>query len=300
VSATPKQIFDDWNCVWFTPAPPGLIASLRVACGLIALVHFVGLGLVGSTWVGEKGWLNSDAGLYLIGHEVEGTGSSYRWSVLFSRPQLTTLVSMVGIAGSAATVAGLGARLSPLIVWLCLGMFHHRAPLLALVYEPLLTALFAYLVIDPGRTTWTWRPGFCSGDARISVNLAAQLARCHFWIWIAFSLASMLAYPIWWDGEAGWLLLQRGPEWLRLGDGWQFVGQCLTHLVIASQAAILLFMTNPIWNGLGRWALGVFILCMLLLLGDWMYAAVLAAASLSAWPISFPFRFRSNNDVRDQ
>ena len=274
-----------WNGLWFTPKSPELLSMVRIACGLIAAVHFVVLLIDGPEWFGLQGWFNIEAGRYLIGDGVEGTGSLYRWSILYRFPQAIPIVAGVGLFASTATMAGIGARVSPFLAWFCLSTFHHRSPLLTMVYEPLLVAILAYLIIDPGRLVWTMRPGLASGQARVSVNIVTQLISCHFWIWIAFSLFSMLANPIWWNGEAGWLLIQQGRGWLRLSADWKWLGHLLTHCVIATQAAVLFCMIQSMCNWLGRWMLYLFALSVLLLLADWMYASVLLAASLAVWPV---------------
>ncbi len=274
-----------WNSVWFTPKNPESLSMVRIACGLIATSHFLGLMVYGSDWIGPNGWLNVEAGRFLIGDGVDGTGSVYRWSILYWFPQTLSMVVGVGMFASIATAAGLGARISPLLAWFCMSTVHHRAPLLTTVYEPLLVAMLAYLTIDPGRLAWTIRPGLVGGQARISVNIVLQLIRCHFWFWIAFSLSSMLANPIWWNGEAGWLLIQQKRGWLQLPEAWKWIAQLMTHMVIATQAVVLYCMIQNACNWLGRWIVYLFIFGMLLLLGDWMYASVLFAASLAIWPI---------------
>ncbi len=265
---------------WFVPLSPKTISIIRIVCGLIAAIHFLLLLASGTTWLGPQGWLNMESGRFLIGESVPGTGSFYRWSILFWYPEAIFWVAGAGLLASLAAIAGLGSRVSTFIVWLCLGTFHHRAPLLTPLHEPLLVAMFAYLTIDPGRNSWS-RPGLSSGTDRISSNVATQLIIFHLWIWIAFSLASMLASPLWWNGEAGWLLLKQGRGWLHLAQGWEWLGQLLTHLTIATQIAVLCCMLRTDWHWLSRWLLYLFVLCMLLQLGDWLYASVLLAASLS-------------------
>jgi len=280
-----------WEAIWFKPKAPETICAVRIATGVIAAIHFLTMMFQGPEWVGPNGWLNVEAGRFLIGNAVLGTGSFYRWSILYVFPSLLPMVAGVGLMASLAMTAGIGARLSPFSAWICLTTFHHRAPLLTLVYEPLVAALLAYLTIDPGRLSWTIRPGLASGQERIGVNIVTQLIRCHLWIWIAFSLSSMLAFPVWWNGEAGWLLIQQERGWLHLPNSWQWVGQALTHTVIATQATILFCMLQSAIPLLGRWMLYLFILAMLLLLGDWMYASVLFAASLAVWPVELNHRF---------
>ena len=253
---------------------------IRIICGLIAAIHFILLLVSGAKWLGPLGWLNVESGRFLIGDSVPGTGSFYRWSILFWFPEAISSVAGAGLLASLAAMAGIGSRVPTLIVWFCLGTFHHRAPLLTLLHEPILVAMFAYLTIDPGRNSLL-RPGFSSGPDRIASNVATLLIRSHLWIWIAFSLAYMLASPLWWNGEAGWLLIQQGRGWLHLSEGWEWLGQFFTHLIIASQFSILCCMLRADWNWLSRWMLYLFVASVLLLLGDWMYASVLLAASLA-------------------
>ena len=282
-----NEIAKSWNTFWFTPRCPEALSETRIAAGIIAAVHFISLLIHGVEWIGPHGWLNVDAGRYLIGDAVEGTGSFYRWSILYWFPNAVQIVAAIGLFASITTMAGIGARLSPFIAWFCLSTFHHRAPILTLIHEPLIAALLAYLTIDPGRLLWTVRPGLASGQARIGVNVVLQLIRCHLWIWIAFSLSNMFASTIWWNGDAGWYLIQQSRGWLHLSNDWQWLGQVLTHLVVATQAALLFGMIHCACDRLGKWSLYLFLLTMLLLIGDWMYASVLFAASLAVWPVPF-------------
>ncbi len=274
-----------WNTIWFTPRAPEALSETRIATGILAAVHFIALLIQGTEWIGPHGWLNVDAGRYLIGDAVEGTGGFYRWSILYWFPNAVQIVAAIGLFASITTMAGIGARLSPFLAWFCLSTFHQRAPTLTMIHEPLIVSLMAYLTIDPGRLSWTVHPGLASGQARIGVNVVLQLIRCHLWIWIAFSLTSMLANTIWWNGEAGWYLIQQSRGWLHLAKGCQWLGQVLTHLVIATQAALLFCMIHYACDRLGKWSLYLFLLTVLLLIGDWMYASVLFAASLAVWPV---------------
>jgi hypothetical protein len=281
-----KESLFEWNAFWFTAREPIQISIVRIAIGILTWIVFWQYLMSGTDLVGSSGWFNPEAGQYLIGDGVEGTGSLFRWSPLYPMPSLSPWVAAFGLLASLAMTLGLGARLAPLIAWLALGVFHHRAPVLTLLAEPLLLSALAYLIIEPGRLEWTIKPGLSSGVDRVSANLSIQLIRCHLWIWIAFSLSSMLAQPEWWNGEAGWLLIEARHGWLRLPEGWQSVGQFMTHFVVAVQMALLASMlsSNCLW--MGRWLLYLFASSILLLLGDWMYASTLLAMSLAVWPIN--------------
>lgn len=279
----------EWNRFWFTARAPIQISIVRIAIGILTGIVFWQYLMSGSDWYGFSGWFDPEAGRYLIGDGVEGTGSLFRWSPLYRMPSLSPWVAIFGLLASLAMMLGLGARLSPLMAWVALGMFHHRAPVLTLLFEPLLLAVLLYLIVEPGRLVWTIKPGISSGEDRVSANLSVQLIRCHLWIWIAFSLASMLALPEWWNGEAGWLLIEDRRGWLRLPEGWQSVGQFMTHWVVAVQTALLASMLGSSCLWMGRWLLYLFALSILLFLGDWMYASTLLAMSLAVWPIDLFF-----------
>ena len=284
-----KTTAKGWDDFWFAPQLPESLTLTRMICGFVAAVHFSVWLAQGAMWFGKNGWFNVEAGRFLIGDNIEGTGSVYRWSILYWFPDSSAFFAGCGLLASCAVIAGVGSRLSPFVVWFCLCTFHHRAPLLAITYEPLLVAFMAYLTIDPGRLTWL-RPGLASGESRMTVNFVVQLMKCHLWIWIAFSLSGMLSHSIWWNGEAGWILLDQQYGWLNLSDGWKWMAQLLTHATIASQVAILFCMTQSMYHWLGRWMLFIFVASVLLLLNNWMYASLLVAASLVVWPVPFPYR----------
>ena len=168
-----------WNAVWFAPRSPEALCQTRIAAGLVATVHFYMLLIHGTEWIGPHGWLDANAGRYLIGDTVQGTGSMYRWSILYLFPNALPIVAAVGLFASTATMAGIGARVSPFVAWFCLSTFHHRAPLLTMIHEPLVVALLAYLTIDPGRLSWTIRPGLSNGQARMGVNIVLKIGRAH-------------------------------------------------------------------------------------------------------------------------
>ena len=293
-----SETIQSWNRFWFTPQKPNRIGTVRVFVGSIVTIKFLILLLVATEWIGTAGWLNTDATRYLIGDGVEGTGSSYRWSLLYIIPGSGVALAVIGMAASGSLALGLGSRLSPVIAWAMLGMFHHRAPMLISIADPLMSAMLVYLIIDPGKTTWDLKPGLASGEDRIGVNIARRLIQCHLVIWMVFSLSTMLSFVSWWNGEAAWALLEPMRSTWKIGDQWQWTGQWLTHCVIALQFAVLASIPATHWRWLGRWMMYLFIACMLLLAKDWMYAAILLVASLTIWPVSIPFGKVSHDKQR--
>lgn len=276
-----------WDEFWFRAASPFPLAMIRILIGVLACFQFLQYLVSGADWLGAQGFFDPETGLHFIGEGVEGTGSFYRWSFLYEQPWLASTLAAIGLIASLCLILGLGARIAPCIAWVSLCNFHHRAPLLVAPDDLLLSAALIYLMIDTGRLNWSVRPAIASGEPRVSVNVVIRLFQCHFWIWIAFSLASMLSFPVWWNGQAAWILVQDRHGWLGLSNDWESTGLGLTHLVVALQGAILFCMLQPTCHWLGRWMLYAFLLLTLLLTGDWMYAASLLAYSLATWPISF-------------
>jgi hypothetical protein len=276
-----------WDEFWFLATSPFPLAMIRILIGVLACFQFLQYLVSGADWLGAQGFFDPETGLHFIGEGVEGTGSFYRWSFLYAQPWLASTLAAIGLIASLCLILGLGARIAPCIAWVSLCNFHHRAPLLVAPDDLLLSAALIYLIIDTGRLNWSVRPAIASGEPRVSANVVIRLFQCHFWIWIAFSLASMLSFPVWWNGQAAWILVQDRHGWLGLSNDWESTGLGLTHLVVALQGAILFCMLQPTCHWLGRWMLYAFLLLTLLLTGDWMYAASLLAYSLATWPISF-------------
>jgi len=289
-----------WDQFWFKPRGPEHVSCVRIAIGILVTIQFLQYTFSAADWYGENGWFNRDAARFFIGDGVEGTGSIFRWSILFSYPGLATAIAIVGVIASASMVFGIGSRVSPFLAWIALGTFMHRAPFLTLVYEPWLSAMLAYLIIEPGRPKWTIYPGVSSGEPRLSANLAIQLMRCHVLLWVVFSLGSMLAEPVWWNGEAAWMLMKSGNGWIHIpslsdsDESWKILGQILTHSVIGLQILVLVCLIVPNCRWLGRWPMVLFASSILLLLGDWMYAALVLATSLAVWPFFLSYLKEKN------
>jgi hypothetical protein len=273
-----------WSWFWFNERAASHIAPFRIAIALVAIAQFAYYALNGSAWFGTAGWFSSDTSLHYIGNSVEGTGSVYRWSLLFRNPELSTGFACLGLLSSFLLAMGMGSRLAPLMAWLSLGMFHHRAPFLVELHEPLLSACLGYLVIDTGNLAWNGRPAFASGPDRMTVNMAFRLVQCHFAIWMLASVVNMLQFPVWWDGRAVGILIRNGQGYLSLPDSLPIATSLASYFIIVIHIAIVASMWKRSWRWIGRGLWMAFLACVLLLLGDWMYAGTLLAISFVMWP----------------
>jgi hypothetical protein len=273
-----------WSRFWFHRQAGAHIAPFRIFIAGIAMAQFAYYAFNGSAWFGPSGWFSPSTSLHYIGDSVDGTGSVYRWSLLFRYPELSNWFAWLGLLSSVLLAMGIGSRLAPLIAWLCLGMFHHRAPFLIQLHEPLLSACLGYLIIDTGSLTWNRWPTFASGPDRTTVNIALRLAQCQLSIWMLAGVVNMLQFPIWLDGRAVGVLLRDGGGYLSLPNSWGIVGYLATYVIILTQLAIVTCLCKRSWLGIGRGMLIAFSASVLLLLGDWMYAGTLMAMSFVIRP----------------
>jgi hypothetical protein len=289
-----------WNQFWFVPAGAERVALCRIAIGAVASLQFIGYLAFGGEWFGVDGWFDRDAGLYFIGAEVPGTGSEYRWSFLYTAPRLLTLIAGAGLIASIAMLLGIGSRLSPVIAWLALIQFHHRAPLLVATYEPLLSAMLAYMVVDTGRVAWTFKPGWYSGPPRISANLALRLVQCHLWFWIAFSSAHLLSNPAWWNGSAIGALIESGASVFAFEDRSHWLLQAATHCMWILPIVCAIGIVHPDSRSMARIPYHLWLVGIAALWGEVMYAICLFAFGMAIWPIGISDRLEQESPAQKE
>jgi hypothetical protein len=268
-----------WDRFWFRAVPTRRASVFRVAVGAAATIHFLSFFAWVPQWLSGDGWFDLETGRYLIGVGLADTGSQYRWSPLFvaTQPAAGYVVCILGLLASIAAVLGLGARIAPLVAWLCMLTIHHRAPWLSMPGEILLTAGLFYLLIDTGRSSWTVRPGFDDSTERISANLAVRCGQIHLLIWLVFSAISMFQYNVWWNGSAVSVLSEQINGLLGKISSDSSFGQFCTIVIPGMQLAGAFFLARPGAIALGLVCLATFATAVALLAGDWLYSLTLIA-----------------------
>lgn len=151
----------------------------------------------------------------------------------------------------------------------------------------LLAAGLIYLVIDPGRLAWDWRPKRHDQHYRVSANLAVRCIQVHSLVWLCFSIASMLQQRVWWDGSAvAMMSRQRGGFWgggyWGVIEGSSWFGQGATVAFLALQFAGLIALPKTSTAAIGYLAMVVLSGLIVVFDGDWMYALAILAMT-SAW-----------------
>lgn len=277
-----RGLVQGWNAYWFTPRSSMVNGWVRIALGLVMVLQFVQHLAWVPTWLTSDGWLDESTGLYLIGDGMEGTGSDYRWSLLYrwGNSAMAWAVCLVGLLASIGMVTGIGGRWVVLLVWVCVMMIHQRAPWLTLPAENLQSAALLYLTLAPGPALQLIFNGPSATaergreDRSVLANLALRCMQVHWILWLVLSTASMLQQDAWWTGQAVGVLSEQGAGLLGTvprGSEW---GQIFSLGILGSQVVTALFLVNP---GTWRFAFLTTILLgtlLVLVAGQWVLAAM--------------------------
>lgn len=280
---TIRELTHQWNCFWFCPIDLHRVAVTRLCVNIAALFLFLFYFGTSTEWYGPNGWFDTSAGMHFAGQGVEGTGASFRWSLLYLYPNSGPIIAGIGALACLLAASGRLAPLSCGIVWVCLSMFQHRAPLLVGICEPLITASVFYLCLAP-----SFRIEDRTSDSTSVIgNIAIRLVQTHFALWLLFSLTTMLSTDGWWTGESVRRLLADGQGLMPRTWAIPSVAESVAHVTILLQIGILASIANPTIRAVGWWLVVLFIAVMLCVISDWLYAIALFAASSSIWSPPF-------------
>ncbi len=291
LKATTILVIQKWSGFWFASRSTFDPGIARVAMGLLAAVYAASWFFDLHHWINTDGRLNASVTRFLIGDQVEGTGSMGRVSLLYQIESKWWVQSYLIVTSlcSLAMALGLGGRVSVALAWILTLGIVHRVPMLQGAGDLLFTGMMGYLVIDPGKTKYKWSFGFDDGTDRWTSNLAIRLMQCHLLVWLVVSFLSHLAEPMWWTGSAAWWLASaRQSPWFS-----QFLMSDKPYLVNALSHGFLLLHFAAIGLLIVRHCrpLGIATLCSMAmaiwgLAGDWFYSIALVACSSCFWGIA--------------
>ena len=264
-----------WNRFWFTPADPLPCAVLRIVVGLLAIAHFVTLGIDLERWYSRNGLLPPEAVSALVEVRLASgvVEPSYHWTYLkyFATPGQLWFVHAAAIVVAAAFTAGLLTRVSGLLTFAAMLAYVHRAPMIAGHLEPVLGFLLIYLCIGPSGSylsvdRWFAKRRETGSPAEnppsLWANLAIRLIQIHTAMFFLMMGLTKLNGEGWWDGIAIWSLLaqtQSRPVDLtffqRSGQLGEFFVNFWTHMVVYYELAFPVLIWNrharPLLLGLG-------------------------------------------------
>jgi hypothetical protein len=262
-----------WGEFWFAPLPTQQVRSTRILIGLVSFFLFASYALIGNKWFTDQGWFDSTAGLFLVGEGLPGMGAEFRITPFYQNPQWVVPLSIVGAIASLVLASGRFAPIAALVAFLGIMFFHHRAPLLTTYSEPLVSAFLFYSILVPS-ALYKSKTGYLA-------TVGIRLIQIHFVFWIAFSLFSMLSNEGWWTGESVRRLIEDRQGLLPSSWGMPVFAECMTVLIIISQMLFLVCVARPSWRLSGFWAMLVFVVAMLIVIADWMYALTIVVGLLS-------------------
>jgi hypothetical protein len=302
-----EAIGDGWNRFWFTPADPLPCCVLRIAVGLIAVLHFAFLRADLDRWYAADGLLTPSAVSKLL--ELSGETANHRYSYLvhFGSGELW-IVSAVAIAAAALFAAGFLTRVTGVITLLAVLSYVHRIPQVAGHLEPLLSFLLAYLCVAPSgaclsldsllfRRNPDKTKGEPAADPRqpsIVASIGLGLIQVHLAMFCAMMGLSKLYGDSWWDGNAIWILLaqtQSRPLNLTALRGAGQAGEYLLNFWTHATVYFELAFPVLIWNRRTRPLLvivgAVIWTALILATGNVLFGLALIVASAAFLPTEF-------------
>ncbi len=264
-----------WNRFWFTPADPLPCAVLRIAVGLLAIAHFLTLGIDLERWYGRDGLLPPQAVSALVEVRLPSGAveRSYHLSYLkyFATPGQLWFVHAAAIVVAAAFTAGLLTRASGLLTFAAMLAYLHRAPMIAGHLEQVLGFLLLYLCIGPAGSylsvdRWFFlrrQPGEAETiQPSLWANLSLRLIQVHTTMFFLMMGLTKLNGEGWWDGVAIWSLLAQTQSrpldltfFQRAGQVGEYFVNFWTHVVVYYELAFPVLIWNrharPLLLGMG-------------------------------------------------
>ncbi len=287
-NAVSQQAIRAWDQFWFASRPTFDVGIARVAFGILAATYAASWCIDLYDWVDANGILNSSVTRYLIGDQMQGTGSIGRISLLYSFESkwFVQCYLIATILCSLAMAFGIGGRVMVAAVGILTLGIVHRVPMLQGAGDLLFTGIIGYLVIDPGKTKNWWRIGVDDRIERWSSNLAVRLMQCHVLIWLLVSLVSHLAEPMWWSGSAAWWLAsaQLSPWYTQayLSDK-PYLINALSHVFILVHLVTIGLLLKRNGRPLAILAMIFMAMGIWLMAGDWFYSLALVLCTSPFW-----------------
>ncbi len=279
-----RNIARTWDTFWFSATSNSINTTVRIALGLVMCLQFLLHCLWVPDWLTGKGWLNESVGHYLIGQGMEGTGSEYRWSLLYgwNSSGVAWGICLVGLVASALMVIGFGGRVVVLLVWGAVVMIHQRSPWLTLPAEMLQIAALLYLAIEPGMSWFgssqVGRGGIGIGsqkessasEYRVLSNLAMRCMQVHWILWLVMAATSMLQQVAWWNGTAAAVLSEQGAGLMGVLTRSSLWGQLATMGLLAVHFSTAIFLVNRRSWGFAVLSSALLAIGLVVIAGDWM------------------------------
>ncbi len=275
IRTTFRNIIVESNAFWFEPRTTLHAAILRMAVGVWCLIYTISWSKDLPRIIASGGLIDKELARYLIGHNIAGTGSAGRLSILYfvHSDSAVYLYLFLTCCVTVLLILGMGGRVIALLVsFLVLGIAH-RVPMLQGPGELLILGMVLYLIIDPGKTSNWFRMGVDDRQSRSTANLVVRLFQVHTILWLSVTLLSSIAETMWWNGTALWWLAiaERSPIWNAdyLSDKPDQVS-VISHAYLGLLGITIVGLTKRSWRLIGLLAGGLLAILSFLMAGDWL------------------------------
>jgi len=293
---------DGWNRFWMTPGDVLPLCFLRVLVGAVALYHVLSFTPDLISWFAADGLMPRETVRQLAGDTARFYPSYFN---LLTRPTELWIAHGLSAAVVLLFTLGLYTRAASVGTFLVIVSYHHRAPAISGLIEPVLAMLVLYLCLAPvgrelsldrllGRHADSKDDGEANGGrAAWTATLARRLIQVHVSLIYFFMALVMLGWTgevSWWNGRAMELIVRQPWSPLSgLGDvAHVYVMNLWTHFIVwfSLVAAVLLWvpLARPLLVALATvmWfslvaATGLLGFCLAMLIGT------LAFVSGDAW-----------------
>jgi hypothetical protein len=280
-----KNLIVEWNAFWFEPRSTLDAAIIRIVVSFWCLLYTI-------SWISDLPRVVQNGGLfdkeltrYLIGHNIAGTGSAGRLSLLFfvQSDWAVYLYLFVTCSVTILLIMGIGGRTIAFLNALLILGIAHRIPMLQGPGELLIMGMVLYLIVDPGKITDWFRIGADDRQSRRSANLVMRLFQVHTILWLSICFFSYIAEGMWWNGTALWWLAiaERSPIWdaSYLSDKPDLVSW-ISHAYLGLLGITIVSLTKRNWRFIGLFTGGLLAVLTFLMAGDWLLSlAILCSLS---------------------
>lgn len=282
-----------WNRFWFSTAPTRGWGELRIMTGLLALwlllSHTWDLG----TWFGPAGLLPIELVRQTTTSVDGGWNGRLSYLMWTDDPSVLYVIHLAGLAVVALFTLGVACRVTGIATLAIVLSYIHRAPMIAGLFEPVLSFTLFYLCFAPCQAlsvdAW-WRQRRGGGreypTESVTSNVVWRMLQVHVAAFYWMLGTTKLAGDVWWNGEAMWWVIAHTESRL-LDLSWlhshPYVLNLWTHGVVLFELCFAVL----IWSRLARPVLLVLAvlhwLALGLVTGLLSYAVMMLVVSSVFW-----------------
>lgn len=196
-----------WERFWFTPAPPHVLAIIRICAGAMLFYTHLVWGKNLMAFLGPNAWVTAETARNIA-------AGSYQFSIFFyiESPTLLWIIHIASLVIFAMLTVGLFTRVSSVLAFIMAVQYCHRLHGTLFGLDQMNTMLALYLMVGPCGAVFSvdrWIARLRSGSwppvkKSVTANVALRLLQVHLCVIYFFSGVNKMKGELWWDGNAVW------------------------------------------------------------------------------------------------